>query len=142
MSKVLKIGKTAIPPIELAKGMNTRYNVCQETTGTEMLRMGVCHHEPDMAEMKWQGKAEEAFYVAKGSIRVAWDNGQGDQGEAVVREGEQIFLPRGYQYALKSTGEPAINVFAIAGGASSVSAIKGQEAGDMLREAARKLSGA
>lgn len=28
--------------------------------------------------MKWQGKAEEAFYVAKGSIEVTWDDGQGD----------------------------------------------------------------
>jgi mannose-6-phosphate isomerase-like protein (cupin superfamily) len=139
MSKVVKIGSAAVPPLELVKGMNTRYNVCQETTGTETLRMGVCHHEPDMADMTWQGKAEEAFYVAKGSIKVAWDDGQGDKGEAVIREGEQIFMPKGYQYVLKSTGEPAINVFAIAGGPTAVSAIMGQEAGDKLREAARKL---
>jgi uncharacterized RmlC-like cupin family protein len=138
MSKVVTIGKTAIPPVELAKGMGTVYNVCQETVGTEMLRMGVCHHAADMADMKWQGKAEEAFYVAQGSIRVAWDNGQGDTGEATIRQGEQIFLPKGYQYTLKATGEPAINVFAIAGGAPNVSAIKA-EAGAMLRAAAAKL---
>ena len=138
MSKVVKIGKTAIPPVELAKGMGTVYNVCQETVGTEMLRMGVCHHAPDMADMTWQGKAEEAFYVAKGSIRVAWNDGQGDAGETTVREGEQVFLPRGYQYTLKATGEPAVNVFAIAGGTPNVSAIK-PEAGSMLQAAAKKL---
>jgi uncharacterized RmlC-like cupin family protein len=138
MSKVVKIGKTAIPPVELAKGMGTVYNVCQETVGTEMLRMGVCHHAPDMADMTWQGKAEEAFYVAKGSIRVAWNDGRGDAGETTVREGEQVFLPRGYQYTLKATGEPAVNVFAIAGGAPNVSAIR-PEAGSMLEAAAKKL---
>ena len=129
MSKVVKIGKAAIPALKLVKGMNTTYNVCHETTGTETLRMGVCHHDPDMDDMKWQGKAEEAFYVAKGSIKVAWDDGQGDKGEAVIREGEQIFLPKGYQYALKSTGEPAINVFAIAGGPTAVSAHHGPGGG-------------
>jgi mannose-6-phosphate isomerase-like protein (cupin superfamily) len=139
MSKVVKIGKGAVPALQLVKGMNTTYNVCQETTGTETLRMGVCHHDPDMDDMKWQGKVEEAFYVAKGSIKVAWDDGQGDKGEAVIREGEQIFLPKGYQYALKSTGEPAINVFAIAGGSTAVAALMGQEAGDQLKEAARRL---
>jgi uncharacterized RmlC-like cupin family protein len=140
MSRVVRIGKAAIPPIELATGMNTVYNVCQETVGTEMLRMGVCHHAPDMADMKWQGKAEESFYVAKGSIRVAWDDGKGDAGEATVREGEQIYLPPGYQYILKATGEPAVNVFAIAGGATNVSAIKGPEAAATLQAAARKLA--
>jgi mannose-6-phosphate isomerase-like protein (cupin superfamily) len=89
--------------------------------------------------MKWQGKSEEALYVAKGSIRVAWDDGRGDQGEAVVREGEQIFLPKGYPYALKSTGEPAINGVAIAGSPTGVSAITGAEAGNKLKEAARRL---
>jgi hypothetical protein len=49
-----------------------------------------------------------------------------------------VFLPRGYQYTLKATGEPAVNVFAIAGGAPNVSAIK-PEAGSMLQAAARKL---
>jgi uncharacterized RmlC-like cupin family protein len=139
MSKVVRIGKAAIPPIELAKGMNTVYNVCQETVGTEMLRMGVCHHAPDMADMKWQGKAEEAFYVVRGSIRVAWDDGHGHTGEATAREGEQIFLPPGYQYTLKATGEPAVNVFAIAGGPPNVSAIKGPEAAATLQAAARRM---
>ena len=55
------------------------------------------------------------------------------------REGEQIFLPKGYQYALRSTGEPAINVFAIAGGPTAMAAIMGPEAGDKLKEAGRRL---
>jgi mannose-6-phosphate isomerase-like protein (cupin superfamily) len=139
MGKVVKIGKAAIPALKLVKGMNTTYNVCLETTGTETLRMGVCHHDPDMDDMKWQGKVEEAFYVAKGSIKVAWDDGQGDKGEAVIREGEQIFLPKGYQYALKSTGEPAINVFAIAGGPTGVTRIVGEEFGAKLKKAGSQL---
>ena len=79
--------------------------------------------------------------MVKGSIRVAWDDGRGQSGEVVAREGEQIFLPRGYQYALKSTGEPAVNVFAIAGGSTAISSIKA-DASDMLKAAARKLGAA
>ena len=112
MAGVTKIPAKVIPPVELSKGMNTTYNVCQETVNSDTLRMGVCHHAADMADMKWEGKAEEAFYVVSGSIRVAWSDGRDKHGEVVARQGEQIFLPRGYQYVLKSTGEPAVNVFA------------------------------
>ena len=141
MAGVIKIPAKVVPPVELSKGMDTTYNVCQETVGSDTLRMGVCHHAPDMADMKWEGKAEEAFYVVKGSIRVAWDDGRGQSGEVVAREGEQLFLPRGYQYALKSTGEPAVNVFAIAGGSTAISSIKA-DASDMLKAAARRLGAA
>lgn len=138
MNGPIKIAAKVIPPVELSKGMNTTYNVCQETVGTDTLRMGVCHHAADMAEMKWSGKAEEAFYVVSGSIRVGWDDGQGHTGEVVARAGEQIFLPRGFQYVLKSTGEPAVNVFAIAGGSTAIASIKA-EAGDVLKAAGQKL---
>ena len=61
-------------------------------------------------------------------------------GELVAREGEQIFLPRGLSYALQATGEPAINVFAIAGGSTSVGAVVGPEGGEKLRTAGARLS--
>ena len=138
MSGVMKIPAKVIPPVELSKGMNTTYNVCAETVSSDTLRMGVCHHAPDMADMKWEGKAEEAFYVVTGSIRVGWDDGRGNKGEVVARAGEQIFLPRGYQYVLKSTGEPAVNVFAIAGGSTAIASIRA-EASEMLKSAAQKL---
>jgi uncharacterized RmlC-like cupin family protein len=139
VASVTKIPSKVIPPVELSKGMNTTYNVCQETVSSDTLRMGVCHHAADMADMKWEGKAEEAFYVVSGSIRVAWDDGRGNHGEVVARQGEQIFLPRGYQYVLKSTGEPAVNVFAIAGGSTAIASIRA-EASEMLKSAARKLA--
>ena len=119
--------------------MNTTYNVCRETVGSDTLRMGVCNHAPDMADLKWSGKVEEAFYVAKGSIKVRWEAEGGEAGEVVAREGEQIFLPRGLNYALQATGEPAINVFAIAGGTTSVGAVVGPESGEKLRTAAARL---
>jgi mannose-6-phosphate isomerase-like protein (cupin superfamily) len=139
VSGVMKIPSKVIPPVELSKGMNTTYNVCAETVSSDTLRMGVCHHAADMADMKWEGKAEEAFYVVKGSIRVAWDDGAGHSGEVVARENEQIFLPRGFQYVLKSTGEPAVNVFAIAGGSTAIASIRA-EASEMLKAAARALA--
>jgi len=135
---VTKIPAKVIPPVELSKGMNTTYNVCQETVNSDTLRMDVCHHAADMADMKWEGKAEEAFYVVSGSIRVAWSDGRDKHGEVVARQGEQIFLPRGYQYVLKSTGEPAVNVFAIAGGSTAVASIRA-EASEMLKAAATQL---
>src|SRR5262245_39339039 len=135
----VKVSRTGIPPLELTKGMNTQFNVCHETVGADALRMGVCHHAPDMADLKWTAKAEEAFYVVKGSIRVRWESENGDKGEALAREGEQIFLPRGLSYALQATGEPAVNVFAIAGGPTSVGAVVGPAAGDKLRAAAARL---
>jgi 4-oxalocrotonate tautomerase len=137
-ARPVKIERTAIPPLELVPGMNTQYNVCQETVGSGVLRMGVCNHAPDMADLKWTGKAEEAFYVARGSIRVRWE-GDGEKGEALVREGETIFLPRGLDYALQATGEPAVNVFAIAGGSTSLGAVHGREAGEKLRSAAARI---
>jgi mannose-6-phosphate isomerase-like protein (cupin superfamily) len=93
-----------------------------------------------MADLKWTAKAEEAFYVVKGSIRVRWESEDGDKGETLAREGEQIFLPRGLSYALEATGEPAVNIFAIAGGPTSVGAVVGPAAGDKLRAAAAHLS--
>ena len=139
-ARPVKVGAKAIPALELVKGMNTTYNVCQETVGSDSLRMGVCNHGPDMADLKWTGKVEEAFYVAKGSIKVRWEAEGGKVGELVAREGEQIFLPRGLSYALQATGEPAINVFAIAGGSTSVGAVVGPEGGEKLRTAGARLS--
>lgn len=139
MAKIVKVGKDDIPALDLVKGMHTRYNVCQETAGTELLRMGVCHHDADMADLKWDGKVEEAFYVAKGSIKVLWEGESGERGEAVIHEGEQIFLPKGYHYTLRSTGEPAINVFAIAGGPTNLGTVIGQEASQTVKSAAARL---
>jgi 4-oxalocrotonate tautomerase len=136
----VKVSRGSIPSLELTKGMNTQFNVCHETVGADALRMGVCNHAPDMADLTWTAKAEEAFYVVKGSIRVRWESEDGDKGETLAREGEQIFLPRGLSYALQATGEPAVNVFAIAGGPTSVGAVVGPAAGDKLRAAAAHLS--
>jgi 4-oxalocrotonate tautomerase len=138
-TRPVKLEGTAIPPLELVPGMNTQYNVCQETVGSAVLRMGVCNHAPDMADLKWTGKAEEAFYVARGSIRVRWEGDAGEKGETLVREGESIFLPRGLSYALQATGEPAVNVFAIAGGSTSLGAAHGPEAAEKLRTAAARI---
>ena len=92
-----------------------------------------------MADLKWTAKVEEACYVVKGSIRVRWESEHGDKGEVVAHEGEQIFLPRGLNYSLQATGEPAVNVFAIAGGPTSVGAVVGPAAGDKLKAAAAHL---
>jgi 4-oxalocrotonate tautomerase len=138
-ARPVKVGRASIPPLELTKGMNTQFNVCHETVGADALRMGVCRHDPDMADLKWTAKAEEAFYVVKGSIRVRWESEDGDKGETVAHKGEQIFLPRGLNYALQATGEPAVNVFAIAGGPTSVGAVVGPAAGDKLKAAAAHL---
>jgi len=139
MATVVKIAPRAIPALELAKGMMTQYNVCQETVGSEFITMGVCNHAPDMADLKWVARAEEAFYVAKGSIKLAWETEAGDKGEVVVREGEQVFLPRGFRYALKATGEPAINVFTVGGAPSSVGSIFGPEAAARLKAAGEEI---
>jgi 4-oxalocrotonate tautomerase len=138
-ARPVKVGRANVPPLELTKGMNTQFNVCHETVGADALRMGVCNHAPDMADLKWTAKAEEAFYVVKGSIRVRWESEHGDKGEVVAHEGEQIFLPRGLNYSLQATGEPAVNVFAIAGGPTSVGAVVGPAAGDKLKAAAAHL---
>jgi hypothetical protein len=52
------LAEVAIPPLQLVNDMNTTYNVCQETTGTETLRLEVCHHDQDTARMKWPGRSE------------------------------------------------------------------------------------
>ena len=92
MANVVKIAPRAIPALELAKGMMTQYNVCQETVGSEFITMGVCNHAPDMADLKWVARAEEAFYVAKGSIKLAWETEAGDKGEVLAKNdlGEAI----------------------------------------------------
>jgi hypothetical protein len=67
------------------------------------------------------------------------ENDQGERGEIVVREGEQLYLPKGNRYTLRSTGEPAINIFAIAGGPTSLAAIKGGEAAQAVKAAVARL---
>jgi uncharacterized RmlC-like cupin family protein len=136
MPKVAKLKAADIPPMDLTKGMHTRYLVCRETVGSEALRMGVCNHEPDMADLKWEGKSEESFYVAKGSIRLIWEGEGGERGDVVVREGELIYLPKGNRYILRATGEPAINVFGIGGTATSLEPIVGADRAKQLKDAA------
>ncbi|PYM60276.1 MAG: hypothetical protein DMD79_16090 [Candidatus Rokuibacteriota bacterium] len=142
MVPVTKVRQKDIPGLELAKGMSTQYNVCQETVGSKFLKMGVCTHAPDMADLKWTANAEEAFYIAKGSIKVIWRSDGGEGGETVVREGEQVFLPKGYHYILRATGEPAINVFAVAGDPPDIESIHGAEAAGQLKTAAAQLRNA
>ena len=137
--KVKKVGAQDIPAVELVNGVHTRYNMCAETVGSEHLRMGVCHHDPDMADLKWEVKGEEAFYVAKGSLKLRWENDSGEHGETILRAGEQIFLPSGYRYTMSANGEPAINIFAIAGGPTVVGRIVGDEFAARLKVAGSKL---
>ena len=137
--QVGKVRAKDIPGLELARGMSTQYNVCQETVGSKHLKMGVCTHAPDMAVLNWLAKEEEAFYIAQGSIKVLWEDPDGTgRGEAVVRQGEQIFLPAGYRYTLRATGEPAINVFAVAGESPDIESIHGADAAKELRAAAAR----
>ena len=70
-ARPVKVGAKAIPALELVKGMNTTYNVCQETVGSDSLRMGVCNHGPDMADLKWTGKVEEASTSRRAASRSA-----------------------------------------------------------------------
>jgi uncharacterized RmlC-like cupin family protein len=140
MPKVVKLNAADIPAMDLTKGMHTRYTICRETVGSEALRMGVCHHEPDMADLNWEGKSEESFYVAKGSIRLIWEGGEGDRGDVVVREGQQIYLPKGYRYILRATGEPAINVFGIGGTSTSLEPVVGPERAQQIKDAAARAT--
>jgi hypothetical protein len=94
-----------------------------------------------MADLKWSATSEEAFYIAKGSVKVAWENDAGEKGEAIVREGEQIYLPSGFRYTLSSNGEPAINVFALGGNSTSLSNDLGQEHANAVKSAAAALAG-
>jgi len=112
MVRPIKIEKDDVSPLTLVKGVNTRFNVWPDTLGSETVRMGVCYHEADMDDLPFSGNIEEAFYVAKGTIKVVWEGDGGKEEETVVREGEQIFLPKGLRFKLRATGEPAINVFA------------------------------
>ena len=59
--QVGKVRAKDIPGLELARGMSTQYNVCQETVGSKHLKMGVCTHAPDMADLNWLAKEEEAL---------------------------------------------------------------------------------
>jgi len=137
--QVAKVHAKDIPGLELARGMSTQYNVCQETVGSKFLKMGVCTHAPDMADLNWLAKAEEAFYIAQGSIKVLWEDPDGSgRGEAVVRQGEQIFLPAGYRYTLRATGEPAVNVFATAGDSPDIESVHGADDAKKLRAAAER----
>jgi uncharacterized RmlC-like cupin family protein len=132
---VKRVGSKDIPPVELVRGMHTQYNVCAETVGSEFLRMGVCHHDANMADLNWEVKGEEAFYVARGSIKLMWESDSGERNETILREGDQVFLPTGYRYTLRANGEPAVNVFAIAGGPTSVRNIVGAEMAERLTSA-------
>lgn len=141
MARVVKMMRSDIPSVELVKGMHTHFNVCEQSVGSQMLRMGVCYHDPNMDDFSWAGRSEESFYVAEGSIRLTWEGEAGEQGEIIARKGEQLFLPKGLRYTLKATGEPAINVFALAGSSADVGAAVGPDRAAVLRRAGEKLHG-
>ena len=47
--------------------------------------------------MRRVAKAEEAFYIAQGSVKVLWEGADGGgRGEVLVHQGEQILLPAAY----------------------------------------------
>jgi mannose-6-phosphate isomerase-like protein (cupin superfamily) len=134
MPKPIKIEKDDVSPMELAKGLHTHFNVYPETVGSETVRMGVCHHDPDMSDLEFSGSSEEAFYVAKGSIKIVWATETGGQEELLVHEGEQVYLPKGLRFKLRSTGESAINVFA-----AGLSSAPSKAFSEKVAEAANRL---
>ena len=66
-ARPVKVGAKAVPPLELVKGMNTTYNVCQETVGSEdRLRQGYAitrtHRGQEIREGGVQsGRAKETY---------------------------------------------------------------------------------
>lgn len=89
MPKVVKISRAAIPHVEFVKGMKTYISVCEQTVGSENLMMGACYHDADMDDLVWDAKKEESFFVAKGRIKLLWENAAGERGEVTAEEGER-----------------------------------------------------
>ena len=102
--------------------------------------MGACYHDADMDDLVWDAKKEESFFVAKGRIKLLWENAAGERGEVTAEEGEEVYLPVWMHYILRATGEPAINVFAAGGPTvADVSGAVGPERATALKNAGEKL---
>jgi hypothetical protein len=95
------------------KGMHTRPNVNSWMHDSKLFHMGTCDHAPDMDDATFELEADkcEIFYCAKGSLRLLWEDDKGNQGDLRCKEGEHMWLPGGYKYTLKATGEQAKNIW-------------------------------
>ncbi len=103
-----------IPPFPYGvKGMTTRPTVNPWIHDAKTVSMGTCDHAPDMDDAPFVLAEDkcEIFYCAKGSLWVVWEDKSGNKGDLKCKEGEHIWLPGGYKYTIKGTGEQSKNVW-------------------------------
>ena len=100
------------PVIDFAKGVHTRFVISKEAHNSELFT-GYWHLKPDLDDVSWdaEGELDETFYCVKGSILFLWENKEGINGEIRGGEGDFIYLPSGFKYTLRATGEESIIIF-------------------------------
>jgi mannose-6-phosphate isomerase-like protein (cupin superfamily) len=99
---------TAMPRIAFSKGVEAAWFVSREREGSRYYSQGVAFHDADAEDVVWQATSwDELMACLSGSMRVVVTDAAGSEIDFLVEEGEFIWCPAGYQYAVKSTGVEA-----------------------------------
>jgi hypothetical protein len=100
----------AMPRLEFSKGCESAVFVSRERDDARYFYLGMCFHGADMEDFVWEQVSwDEAFYCIKGRLCLHIRDGQDNESELFIEEGEHVYVPAGYWYTLKATGIDSLN---------------------------------
>jgi mannose-6-phosphate isomerase-like protein (cupin superfamily) len=101
----------AMPRIAFSKGVEAAWFVSREREGSRYYSQGVAFHDADAEDVVWQATSwDELMTILSGNVRVVVTDAAGSEADFLVEEGDYIWLPAGYKYAVKSTGVEATSL--------------------------------
>ncbi|MCS7109094.1 MAG: cupin domain-containing protein [Sulfolobales archaeon] len=91
-------------------GFRVKRLITKRREGSDKLTLGLCFIEPNARGYRWTFKdRDEVYYVLRGNVRLKWG-----ESSAVLKEGDAVYLPAGYEYELDNlTNEAATIVYVI-----------------------------
>jgi ethanolamine utilization protein EutQ (cupin superfamily) len=96
---------SSMPRLEFNSGIDTAIFLSRERDDARYFRQGYCYMDPDHAGYEWdQTNFDETHYCLKGRIHLRVRDADGREVVLEAGEGEHIYLPAGYSYALKANG--------------------------------------
>lgn len=101
-SKPVKITNISVPTRTKTKGFLCKNNVPIPVLGS-LVTMGKCEFDADFEDITvvLAEKEDEALYIIRGSLRILWEDMEGNKGDITVNAGEYIYMPGGYKYTTK-----------------------------------------
>ncbi len=104
----------SLPRLAFSEGCESAVFLSRERDDARYFYHGLCYHAADMADFEYeQASWDESYYCLQGRLRVIARDADGNEAVLEAGVGEHIYLPAGYTYTLKATGEESLNFWTL-----------------------------